>query len=72
MDDISSVCENRLITFVFRAKNMDKLDEPDAEMSEYIKLYFLMDPENLASNYFQQFAIFKDGCPEEWIKWVRT
>jgi hypothetical protein len=24
------------------------------------------------SKYFQQFAIFKDGCriPEDWIKWV--
>jgi hypothetical protein len=33
-------------------------------------LEFLMDPDNPASKYSQQFAIFKDGCPEDWIKWV--
>jgi hypothetical protein len=31
---------------------------------------FLMDPDNPASKYSRQFTIFKDGCPEEWIKWV--
>jgi hypothetical protein len=29
-----------------------------------------MDPDNLASKYCRKFAIFKDGCPEDWIKWV--
>jgi hypothetical protein len=29
-----------------------------------------MHPDNPASKYSQQFAIFKDGCPEDWIKWV--
>jgi hypothetical protein len=29
-----------------------------------------MDPDNLASKYSRHFFIFKDGCPEEWIKWV--
>jgi hypothetical protein len=31
-----------------------------------------MDPDNpdSGSNYSRQFSIFKDGCPEEWIKWV--
>jgi hypothetical protein len=24
----------------------------------------------LGSNYSRQFAIFKDGCPEDWIKWL--
>jgi hypothetical protein len=23
-----------------------------------------------ASQYFKEFLIFKDGCPEEWIKWL--
>jgi hypothetical protein len=23
-----------------------------------------------SSKYSRQFAIFKDGCPEDWIKWV--
>jgi hypothetical protein len=51
---------------------MDKVDGPDADKSEWIKFEFLMDPDNPAwgSEYSWQFAIFKDGCPEDWIKWV--
>jgi hypothetical protein len=51
-------------------KKADKVDEPDADKSEWIKLEFLMDPDNPAScsKYSRQFAIFKDGCPEDWIK----
>jgi hypothetical protein len=51
-------------------KKMDKVDGPDADKSEWIKLEFLMDPDNPASKYSRQFAIFKDECPEDWIKWV--
>jgi hypothetical protein len=31
-----------------------------------------MDPDNpaLGFKYSQHWAIFKDGCPEDWIKWV--
>jgi hypothetical protein len=31
-----------------------------------------MDPDNTASGskYSRQFSIFKDGCPEDGIKWV--
>jgi hypothetical protein len=51
---------------------MDKVDGNDTGNSEWIKLEFLMDPDNQASGskYSRQFAIFKDGCPEDWIKWV--
>jgi hypothetical protein len=35
-----------------------------------MKLAFLMVPDNPTSKYFQRFAIFKDGCPQDWIKWV--
>jgi hypothetical protein len=55
-------------------KKMDKDDGTDAKKSEWIRLEFLMDPDNPASGskYLPQFAIFKDGCrvPEDWIKWV--
>jgi hypothetical protein len=51
-------------------KKMDKVDGIDAEKSEWIKLEFLMDPDNPASKYSRQFAIFKNGFPEEWINWV--
>jgi hypothetical protein len=53
-------------------KKMDKVDGPDADKSEYIKLEFLMDPDNSASGSKDswQLSIFKNGYPEEWIKWV--
>jgi hypothetical protein len=58
------------IPFVSKVKKVDKVDGPDADKSEWIKLEFLMDPDKpaLGSKYYQQFAIFKDGCPEDWIK----
>jgi hypothetical protein len=53
-------------------KKMDKVDGPDAGKYDWIKLEFLMDPDNPAwgSKYSWQLAIFKDGCPKDWIKWV--
>jgi hypothetical protein len=64
-----SVRENLPFPFVSKVKNMDKIDGPDADKSEWIKLEFLMDPDNptLGSKYSQQFAIFKDGfrVPEQ-------
>jgi hypothetical protein len=51
-------------------KKVDKVDGTDTDRFEWIKLEFLMDPENpeLGSKYSRKFAIFKDGCPEDWIK----
>jgi hypothetical protein len=49
---------------------MDKVDGPDTDMSEWINLEFLINPDYPASKYSQKLAIFKDGCPEDWIKWV--
>jgi hypothetical protein len=48
---------------------MDKVDGPDADKSEWIKLEFLMDPDNPASKYSRNFVIFKDGFSEEWTKY---
>jgi hypothetical protein len=36
------------ITFVSKVKKIDKVDGPDADKSEWIKLQFLMDPDNPA------------------------
>jgi hypothetical protein len=58
------------IPFVFMMKKMGKLDRPDADMSEWIKLDFLIDLDKTASNYSRKFAMFKFGWSEEWIKWV--
>jgi hypothetical protein len=43
-------------------KKMDRVDGPETDKSEWIILEFLIDPDNLASKYSRQFAIFKDGC----------
>jgi hypothetical protein len=45
---------------------------PDEDKSEWIKLEFLMDTDNPdpVSKVSQQFVIFEDGCPEEWVKLV--
>jgi hypothetical protein len=56
------------IPFVSKVKMIDKVDGPDADKSEWIKLEYLMDSDNPASKYSQQFAIFKDECPEDWTK----
>jgi hypothetical protein len=62
-------CPEECIKWV---KKLDKFDRTDADKSEWIKLDFLMDPDNSTwgSKYSLQFDIFKDGCPEEWIKLV--
>jgi hypothetical protein len=67
-----SVREITPIPFVSKVKKADKVDGPDVDKSECIKLEFLIDTENLAldSKDSQQSTIFKDGCPEDWIKWV--
>jgi hypothetical protein len=48
-----SVRENLPIPFVSKVKKMDKVDGPDTDKSEWIKLEFLMDPDNpaLGSKY---------------------
>jgi hypothetical protein len=54
-----SVRGNHSIPSVSKVKKTDK--------SEWIKLEFLMDPDNPASKYSRQFAIFKDGCKFQMI-----
>jgi hypothetical protein len=43
-----SVHENPPIPFDSKVKKVDKVDEPDTDKSERIKLDFLMDPDNPA------------------------
>jgi hypothetical protein len=62
------VCVNPSISLVSKVKQMDKVDRPDADKSEWIKLEFLMDPDNPTTKYSQNFVIFKDRCPDNWIK----
>jgi hypothetical protein len=53
-------------------KKTDKVDGPDTDESELIKMEFLMDLDTPASNYSLKFDKFKYGYPEEWIKWVMS
>jgi hypothetical protein len=47
---------------------MDKVNGPDVENMELIKLEFFMDQGNPAYNFSQQFTVVKDGFPKELIK----
>jgi hypothetical protein len=53
---------------------MDIVYGLDTNKSEWIKLEFLMDPDNQASGskYSRHFSTFKDGFPEEGMKWVMS
>jgi hypothetical protein len=43
-----SVIKNPFVTFVSKVKKMHKVDGTNAEKSDWIKLEFLMDPDNPA------------------------
>ena len=49
---------------------MEKAEGAEVDKTEHIKLEFFMDSSNPASKYARHFVIFKDGCPEDWIKWL--
>ena len=58
------------IPFVSKAKKVEKADGAEVDKTESIKMEFFMDSANPASKYAGHFVIFKDGCPEDWIKWL--
>ena len=64
-----AVRENPPIPFISKARKADNPEE-NADKTEYIKLEFYMDPGNPASKYARHFIIFKDGCAEDWVKWL--
>jgi hypothetical protein len=61
--------ETLSIPFVSRAKKVET-EGAEVDKTEYIKFDFFVDPENPSSRYSKEFLIFKDSCPEEWIKWL--
>jgi hypothetical protein len=66
----SSVCENPPIPFNSKARKTENVDGANVDKTKFIKLEFFMDPSNPASKYARHFIIFKDGCAEEWVKWL--
>jgi hypothetical protein len=57
------------IPFISKTRKADNPEE-NVNKAKYIKLEFYMDPGNLASKYARHFIIFKDGCAEDWVKWI--
>jgi hypothetical protein len=53
-------------------KKMDKVDGLDKDNTEFIKLELFMDLDNPESKYSRHFSIFKDGRPEEWVKFFHV
>jgi hypothetical protein len=49
-----------------------KMKNPDntADKTQHIRLEFFMDPDIPASKNLRHFVIFKDGCAEDWTKWL--
>jgi len=45
-------------------------DSSDAEKVESVRFEFLVDPSNPNTRFTKDFFIFKDGTPEEYIKWL--
>jgi hypothetical protein len=65
----TSVRENPPIPFISKARKLEN-PEDGTDKTQFIKLDFFMDPNNPASKYTKHFVIFKDGCAEDWIRWL--
>jgi hypothetical protein len=46
-----------------------KSELTEADMTELITFDFFVEPKNSATKFSKEFLIFKDRCPEDWIKW---
>ena len=64
-----SVRENPPIPFISKARKLENPEE-NADKTEFIRLEFFMDNNNPATKYARHFVIFKDGCAEDWVKWL--
>jgi hypothetical protein len=65
----TAVRENPPIPFISKARKLENPEEA-TDKTQFIKLDFFMDPKIPASKYTKHFVIFKDGCAEDWIKWL--
>jgi hypothetical protein len=60
--------ENPPIPFVTKLKKLET-EGADSDKVESIRIEFLVDPSNPATQFSKEF-IFKDGSPEEYIRWL--
>ena len=61
--------ENPPIPFVTKLKKLEA-EGADSEKVESIRFEFLVDPSNPATRFSKEFFVFKDGSPEEYIRWL--
>jgi hypothetical protein len=64
-----SMRENPPIPFTPNSKKV-KSELTEADKTELITFDFFVDPKNSATKFSKEFLIFKDGGPEDWIKWL--
>ena len=69
MIGLLSVRGNPPIPFISKARKLENSEENE-DKTEFIRLEFLMDSNNSATKYARHFVIFKDGCAENWVKWL--
>ena len=61
--------ENPPIPFVTKPKKVEA-EGADSDKVESIRFEFLVDPSNPATRFSKEFIIFKDGSPEDYIRWL--
>jgi hypothetical protein len=61
--------ENPPIPFVTKLKKLEA-EGDESDKVESIRFEFLVDPSNPATRFSKEFFVFKDGSPEEYIRWL--
>jgi hypothetical protein len=61
--------ENPPIPFVTKLKKLEA-EGADSDKVESIRFEFLVDPSNPATRVYKEFFVFKDGSPEQYIRWL--
>jgi hypothetical protein len=61
--------ENPPIPFVTKLKKLEA-EGADSEKVESIRFERLVDLSNSATRFSKEFFVFKDGSPEEYIRWL--
>ena len=61
--------ENPPIPFVTKLKKLET-EDADSDKLESIRFELLVDPSNPATRFSKEFFIFKDGSPEEYVRWL--
>ena len=61
--------ENPTISSVTKLKKLEA-EGADSDKVESIRFEFLVDPSNPEIWFSKEFFIFKDGSPEEYVRWL--